>query len=229
MIVDRIDLFEALAQHEIRVARSAYVDSPEDTLAFAARRNAPDQRLVPIHLYGAFSGIGLSSTPAFTESPFTDEQSIPDAYRRLVAKTLAAGGRVLAQETTEAGTDIAIECRIDPALGKVIAVRGGEHQVQHLLPLDVAGASTLAANVQDYAHHGSRTHVRRMVEHVLVRVSLFYEASDIERLELDPVRLHGNTYTVLDATATSNRSLTVKHVDKGSRDRKGHYHPSGRQ
>jgi len=229
MILDRINLFEALAQHEIRVARSAYVDSPEDALAFAARRTAPDQRLVPIHLYGVFSGVAMTSTPAFTESPYTDEQAIPDAYRRLAAKTAAASGRVLAQETTEAGTDIAIECRIDPALRKVIIVRGGGHQEQHLLPLDVAGASTLAANIQNYGHHGSREHVRRMIEHLLLRVSHFFDDSGIERLELDPVRLHGNTYTVLDAVATSKRALHVRHIDTESRDRKGHYHPSGRQ
>lgn len=229
MIIDRLDVLEALAQHDIRIARSAYVDSPEDAVAFAARRTAADQRLVPIRLYGAFPDVALTATPAFADSPYPDEESIADAYRRIAPQAAAASGRVVAQTVTEAGTDIAIECRIDPALGKVIALRGAEHIVQHLVPLDDAGAHTLASNVQAYGHHGSREHVRRMLEHLLLKVAKFYDDSGAERLELDPVRLHGNTYTVLDAVMRSQRKLPVTHGEARERDRKGHYHPSGRQ
>jgi len=229
MIVDRIDLFEALAQHEIRVARSAYADSAADALAFAARRTAPDARLVPIRLQAAFPGVALKSTPAFSESPYTDPQSIEDAYERLAGKTAAADGRVLVQVATEPGTDIGIECRIDAALGKVIAIHGAAHGAPQLLPLGSAGAAALAGSIQGRNHHLARAHVQRMLEHLLIRVAGFYEESGMDRLEIDPVRLHGNGYTVLDAIAVSQHALRVKHIEAGERDKKGHYHPSGRQ
>lgn len=229
MNIDRIDLFEALAQHDIRVARSAYVDSPEGALAFAGRRTAPDARLVPIRLLGVFPGVLAKDVPAFSESPFSDPESIEDAYRRIGPKTIAAGGRVLAQAATEPGTDMAVACRIDAALGKIIAVGSTAHSVQHLIPLDAAGAATLAASIQAYEHRGSREQVRRMLEHLLIRVARFFDASGLERLDLNPLRLHANSYTVLDAVAAGAQPLAVRHVDAGARDRKGHYHPSGRQ
>jgi len=229
MIIDRIDALEALAHYDIRVARSKYVDSADDALAFAARRTAPDQRLLPIRLYGAFPGVALGSTPAFSESPFTDRESIEDAYRRLAPKVAAAGGRVVVQDAVPPGTEVAIEGSVDQALEKVIAVRSQTHRVEQMAPLDSAGAATLAANFEAHHHHGSREHVRRMLEHLLLKVSRFFEESAIERFELDPVRLHENTYAVLDAIVVGSRPLHVKHDESDARDRKGHYRPSGRQ
>lgn len=229
MIVDRLDLFEALSQHEIRVARSAYVDSAEGALAFASRRTAPDARLVPIRLYGTFPGVALQSTPAFSESPYTDTESIEDAYRRIAPITAAAGGRVLAQIAVEPGTDIAIECRTDATLGNVVAVRSPAGSLQQMLPLDSAAAANLVGHMHGPWHHASREQVEHMLEHLLIRTSRFFEDYGMEHLTLDPVRLHGNSYTVLDATAVSPHALAVKHFDADARDRKGHYHPSGRQ
>lgn len=229
MVIDRIVVLESLAQHEVRVARSKYVDSAEDVLAFAARRNAKDPRILPIRLYGAFPGVALNCTPAFSEAPFTDAQAIQDAYRRLAPKVAAAGGRVLAQIAIERGSDLAIECHVDAALGKIIVLRSATHSVQRMVPLDTAGAAYLAANFQGHEHHGSREQNRRMLEHLLIRVSGFFEECGAERLELDPVRLHEHAYTVLDAIVASQHPMHVKHVEAGGRDRKGHYHPSGQQ
>ena len=229
MVIDRIVVLESLAQHGVRVARSKYVDSAEDVLAFAERRNAKDPRILPIRLYGAFPGVALRSTPAFSEAPFTDVQAIQDAYQRLAPKVAAAGGRVIAQIAIERGSDLAIECHIDAALGKIIVLRSATHSVQHMIPLDTAGGAYLAANFQGHEHHGSSEQVRRMLENLLIRVAEFFEECGAERLELDPVRLHEHGYTVLDAIVESQHPMHVKHVEGGARARKDHDHPSGRQ
>jgi hypothetical protein len=46
MIVDTMEAFKALEHFGIHVARSKYVDSAEDAIAFAERRSARDPRLV---------------------------------------------------------------------------------------------------------------------------------------------------------------------------------------
>jgi hypothetical protein len=67
----------------------------------------------------------------------------------------------------------------------------------------------LASNYESYGHHGSRESTRRMLEHLLLRVSDFFEETGVDEFRLD-VRLHENEYTVLDATMTSARTLHVK-------------------
>lgn len=99
MTLDTLEAFEALRRHDIRVARARYVDSPEDALAFAERRNAADPRFLPIVLRVAGRGSGNMETPRVLVDP--------DAVRQeFVALRIDRSGRILAQAASPAGTDV---------------------------------------------------------------------------------------------------------------------------
>jgi len=69
-----------------------------------------------------------------------------------------------------------------------------------------------------------------MLEHLLMRVSKFFEKSGVSDLRLD-VRLHDNSYSVIDASMHAPRPLHIKQrLAPRAHDRKGdEYHPAGRQ
>lgn len=228
MIIDTIEALELLKDHDIRTARSKFVDSPEDAIAFAERRAAPDPRFMAIVLRRAApapnGGVDAEPMPKALHSE--------DAIRRAYAE-LAAGlepGTILAQEAVDPGTPIAISGRTDPGKGKTLTLYSARHGVERMVPLDEAGAAVLASNFQAHQHHGHDERVRRMVEHLLLRVSAFFERSAVTDLHL-AVRLHENGYTVLDATMQSPTALHAKHrLDPRAHDRKGDdYHPAGRE
>lgn len=217
MLIDKMDAFKALDHYEIRVARSKYVDSAEDAIAFAERRNAPDPRLVPITL----------RTPAgASERHLESEESIRSAYDRLFAKS----GRLMAQVAVEPGTDIVISGEVDEKVGKTITVQSSTHSVRQMVPIDPRAAETLVRNFQGYHHQGSREQARRMLEHLFEKLSKFFEETPVTRFVLD-VRLHENSYTVMDAEMTSPHPLHLKErLDPRAHDRKGdEFHPAGRQ
>jgi len=198
--IDIVDALELLKQHGIRVARSKFVDCAEDAIAFAQRRSNGDPRLVPIVLRPA-------AVPAPAETPLRGDAAIREAYDR--AHAAANGGHVLAQAVAEPGSAIVIAGRIDPDNGKTIALHGATHGVERMVPLDEAGATILATNFQAHHHHGGDEKTRRMLEHLLLRVSAFYEDSGVTEFRLG-VRLHDNAYTVVDATMTAAKALHVR-------------------
>ncbi|MHB8147781.1 MAG: hypothetical protein ACYDGM_11060 [Vulcanimicrobiaceae bacterium] len=218
MDIDMMEAFAALEHYDIRVARSKYVDSAEDAVAFAERRNAPDPRFVPIVLRG---GKEPSHTPLDTVEAVREAY---DAMRRHSA------GRILAQVFSGPGTDIVIFGKADASLGKTIGVHSATHTVQQAVPLGEDGAKVLASDYEGYGHHGSRESARRMLEHLLVRISDLFTETEVREFRLD-VRLHENEYTVFDASMTSLKALHIKpRLDKRAHDRKGdEYRPAGRQ
>jgi hypothetical protein len=225
MNVDKIEGFAALEHYGIRVARSRYVDSAEDAVAFAERRNAPDPRFVPIVLRCLHAGrqhIGK-------ETPLETVEAVPKAYDRISRSSLP-GDRILAQVLVAPGTDIIIVGGTDRASGRTIELRSATHSVKHTVPLGSDGARELASNYEGHGHHGSRESAVRMLEHLLLRVAEFLETSGVRNLRLD-IRLHENSYTVLDASMTSARPLQIpQRLDPRAHDRKGdEYHPAGRQ
>lgn len=229
-VVDKIEGFAALSQAGMHVVRARYVGSAEDAIAFAARRDATDDRAVPIVLRALASG-AKHSAEGLVEGPLAGHDPIRAAYRRLAARE-PEGARILAEVAVGPGTDVAIEGRDDAALGKVVMLHdGGAHGMERMIPFGEDGARMLVDRFQANHHrpHGERT--RKMLEHLLVRVSAFYAESGVESFALDPVRLHENSYTILDATLHASGPVAFgKRLAHDAHDRKGYeYHPAGRQ
>jgi hypothetical protein len=143
---------------------------------------------------------------------------------------LGSTQKVLAQEVVGSGTDITITGRTDPNDGTLIALRGAKHRAERMMPLGDAGAEFLATNFQAHHHHGADDKARRMLEHLLLRVSAFFEHSGVSDFSLR-VRLHENSYTVLDAVMNAPKALHLKErLDAHAHDRKAaDYHPAGRE
>ncbi len=231
MTIDKMDGFEALQHYGIQVARSKYVDSAEDAIAFAERRTAADPRFMPILLRSVPSGAQAYTGSSLTEEPLETEKAVRAAFEHLRRAVGTSKGHILAQTMTDSGTDIKILGRTDDELGKqLIALRSATHSVERMIPLDTASAEALVANFQGYHHHGSSEKTRRMLEHLLMRVSKFFDDCGVTQFSID-VRMRENSYTVLDAMMTSPAALHVKkRLDPRAHDRKGDdYHPGGRQ
>jgi hypothetical protein len=224
MIIDTVEALSLLKDHDIRVARTKAVDSAEDAIAFAERRNAPDPRLMPIVIRRA-AAPNAAGEPVPAPKPLRTVDAIRRAYGELAGGL--EPGTILAQDATDPGTPIEIAGRTDPDKGKTLTLFSARHGVERMVPLDEAGATVLATNFQAHGHHGADERTRRMLEHLLLRVSSFFEATPVSDLHLT-VRLHENSYTVLDATMHSPKALHAKHrLDPRAHDRKGDdYHPS---
>lgn len=204
MNIEMIEAFKALKHYGIHAARSKIVDSAEDAIAFAERRDARDPRFMPIVLRSSSPGVNPGRGPA--PSALQTERAIRHTYEHLVQ---SAVGKILAQEATEAGTDIAIAGRTDASDGKIIALQSAVNGVERMVPLDSAGAEFLASNFQGHHHHGTSEKARRMLEHLLLRTSAFFEHSGASEFRLT-VRLHENSYTVIDASMTAPNALHLK-------------------
>ncbi len=218
MNVDKMEALAALGHYGIRVARSKHVDSAEDAVAFAERRNAPDPRFVPIVLRVA---------GAAAQAPLESVEAVREAYAAIRRHTAEP---ILAQVFTGPGTDIVIFGKTDESLGKTIGVHSATHSVQRAVPLGPESARELASEYEGHGHHGSRESARRMLEHLLIRISDLFAGTEVSELRVD-VRLHENEYAVLDASMTSPKALHIKpRLDKRAHDRKGdEYRPAGRE
>jgi len=217
--IDTIESFKVLKHYGIHAARSKIVDSPEDAIAFAERRDSPDPRFMPIVLRGSTSGAASAA--------LSSEDAIRRAYEYLTQGE--SEPKILAQEVTDAGTDIVIAGRTDAA-EKIVAVRTAGQSAERMIPLDSAGAEWLASNYLSYHHHGTSEKARRMLEHLLLRFSEFFEHSAVAEFRTT-VRLHENSYTLLDAAMTAPRALHLRErLAPHAHDRKSEdYHPAGRQ
>jgi hypothetical protein len=221
MIVDKAEGLNALERAGMRVARFAYVDSAEDAIAFAGRREARDERFVPISLRPASKRLADR-----TEQSLLGEAPIRDAFDRLRSRV---ADPILAQIEVEDGTDVSIHARVDEHGRKFIELRGRTHSAEEPMPLDEQRAHLLAENYSAFGHKPPKSR-ETMLEHCLLQVAKFVEESGVEQLSIEPLRLHESTYSVLDATMTSEHPLHAKPLlRKDARDRKGHYVPSGRQ
>lgn len=220
MTLDRIDALNVLDHYGIRVVRAKHVDSAEDAIAFAGRRDARDPREVPVVLRAS----------GRTEGPLRDAHAIRAAYERLSASAEPSAVRIDVEEDIGPGTDVTIAGRSEGGT-RFLALGTGEHRVERMLPLDAAGAEILAEHYRPYHHRGPRERERRMLEHLLMRVSELFAELEIDTLALDPVRLHENAYTVLDAVISAPAHLHLEErLARHAMDRKSYdYHPSGRQ
>lgn len=233
MILDKMEAFKALDHYDIHVARSKYIDSAEDAVAFAERRNARDPRFMPIVLRAAAATTEGHAKLA-AEKRLDTVEAVRQAYEEMIRQLGTSDRRILGQTATEPGTDIMISGETNEALGKTIALHSATHAVQRMAPLDASGAEALVQNFEGYHHHGSREQVRRMLEHLLIKISKFFEETAVTQFQLD-VRLHGNSYTVLDASMTGQLHLKERlethardeQVDPRAHGRKGdEFHPA---
>lgn len=220
MTTDTPLILDALRHFDVRVSRTALVDSPEDALAFAGRRNAADERLVPIALFD----VSHPHQQMHVERPLESESAIRHAYGKL-----HAGGALQIVTQTFEQTDgemVVIAGETHGASGRTIALSHGAHQVERTVPLGSLGAEEMAANYEDFGHHGTRESRRKMLAHLLQHVSSFFEGSGVREFRLD-IRLHENDYSVVDAQSAP----LPKHLpERADHDRKSHdYRPAGRQ
>jgi hypothetical protein len=228
-----IDLIEALGLLEhagIRVVRAKYVDSAGDAVAFATRRDARDPHVLPIVLSAQADEIVKNGKRLSASDALHATAAIHGEYERL-AGSLAPAQRILATEFVAHGTDIALVYGRNDAGQEFLELRSGDHATEQLLPIDETGARLLVEHMLAHDHRGRSEKSRRMVEHLILRVCNLLDEFPIEELELDPIRLHENSYTVLRATIRSASRLRVeKRLANHARDRKAYgYRPSGRQ
>ncbi len=226
-IVDVVDSLELLKKYEVHVARSRYVDSAQDAIAFAERRNAPDPRFIPIILRVAVPG-RIADASRF-DKMLTTEDAVRKEYDALAGAARAAGGRLLAQALSASGTDIAIFGETNEGQ-KVIAVGSEPRRARRSVPLGTEDAEALADAVRAYHHRLPREQSRRMLVHVLARTAKLFDETEVSEFHLT-LRAHENGYTVIDASMSAIRPLHYKErLDSRAHDSKGdEFRPSGRQ
>jgi hypothetical protein len=229
VILDKVDGLRLLEHYDLRVARSGYVDSAENAIAFATRRTARDGRLVPIVMRTVVPGRASPWNADAVEGPLESEAAIRNAFAKLAAKVEATGWRILAQDAVDRGTDVTVDGGQAEKLGhKVVGLTTPSHSAQRTIPLDDAEAEELVAHFRELHRSGAGGRTRRMVGRLLVRASRLFAASGVDAFKLSPVRIHENSYTVLDAVVTSQRHIHVK--ERADHDEKAvGYVPSGRQ
>jgi hypothetical protein len=229
MTIDYLEALNLLEHAGIRVVRAKYVDSAQDAVAFATRREARDPRVLPIVLSSASRKESIPRRRADADDALHSGTAIQAAYERLANATTAP--RVLAQDSIASGTDIALAYGRNDKGQEFLELRSGEHAAEQLLPIDETGARALSEHMLAHDHRGRSEKSRRMVEHLILRVCSLLDEFPIEALELDPVRLHENSYTVLGASITAPSRLHVeKRLPNHARDRKAFgYRPTGRQ
>jgi hypothetical protein len=219
MTADTPLILDTLRHFDIRVSRTELVDSEEDAVAFAGRRDAADARAVPIALFDVTAPRG--ETPV--EGALDSESAIRSAYAKM---TTHGALRFVAQTAERAGELLVIRGETHGSSGRTLALSHAAHRVERTVPLGSLGAEEMAANYEDYGHHGSHESRRRMLAHLLERVSSFFEGTGVKEFTLD-VRLHENEYRVVDAASLPLPKRLHERVDH---DRKGReYRPAGRQ
>jgi hypothetical protein len=217
-IVDTMEALEFLRQHGIRVAQTRYVDSGEDAIFFAGNR--------PIALCVVASGAVASAGNAVAKTALHGIDAIKDAYERLTqAAYTGSGGHILAQHHIESGTDIAIEAHNDDSIGRIVELRCGTHRAYRLHPLTTDLAESMLTEFRSKRGIAGSEKSAHMLEHLLTKVSEIYQDPAIARLVLE-VRLHGNTYDVLDAKITAKSTLNIHpRLTPHARDKKSFYQP----
>jgi len=150
----------------------------------------------------------------------TDGQALLEHYEIQVAKS---------EHAIAAGTDIAIDGWIDETGRRIVRARSAAHASVRFVPFGEAGAAELAEGLRAHHHQIETAAGRRMLEHLFLRISDLFEESGIDAFSLDPVRLHENSYTVVDATFSAPAPLYLKErLGRHARDHKT-FRASGQQ
>src|ERR1035441_3374903 len=163
MIIDYIEALGVLEHAGIRVVRAKYVDSAQDAVGFATRREARDPRVMPIVLSCVPGDAAAAESNPPANGALHTSEAIQAAHARLAAPAGTVSRRILAQEYVESGTDVAITYRAEESGQKYLELRVGDHGTEQLLPINEAGVRILVENgVGDDPGRGRRQS-RRMV------------------------------------------------------------------
>lgn len=214
--IDLIDALTLLKEYGIIVARTAYVDSAENTLVFANRR--------PIVIYARRADEHGYDPASGERAP--DDASVRTAYAKVSAKFHPP---LLAQDEVEHGSEIALSGR-ETRDGKVLRFVSGSHTVERHCPLSESAAESMLDAFRSSKGLGSNEKAVRTLAHLFVKAAKMYSESGIVKFALR-VRVHDNGYKVIDAAMATERMPEIKaRLGHHARDRKSYdYHPSGRQ
>jgi hypothetical protein len=224
MILEVTDALELLKEYGIRTVRGRYVDSAEDAVAFAFGR--------PIVLRGLLTAAPQTGNAWTAAERLDDTQQIRRAYDRIAARIESfALGRVLAQEWTVEGPDLAIEALAEDPRGPMIHLRLGTHSASRRCPPSESEAEAMVDELRAGHALVNGTHVKRMLAHLVTSAARLFGNEKLTRLDLNPVRLHENEYVVLSATVEASRAPHLhRRLDPHAHDRWGEgYRPSGPQ
>lgn len=222
--VDIVTALEFLRMHGIDTARTKCVDSAEDAIAFAERRDAPDPRFMPTVLR-----IGSPLSPdAVLPQASTSIDAVRARYEHLAPAASAASLCVLAQEIPSKGTDLRISGGLENGR-RAMWIGEGANRAVRFMPLDDSGADALAEHARRFGHR-ERPHVERMLAHVVRKIASFFEENDIDAFRF-ALREHENAYVVYDAAMKVSKALHFKkRLGAHAHDRKAmEFHPSGPQ
>lgn len=144
-----------------------------------------------------------------------------------VAEILRQYEFCVADKTTPAG-NLTILAFDDPAYGRSVVLRCSAGEVKRRSPL---GEYQAEAMLKEFGHEVAHDeHQRRALAHMLVKASRLYEETGIDRLELDLVFVHRDTYTIARATiSTHEPKLQRRLAPHAHDDRSRGYRPSGKQ
>jgi hypothetical protein len=211
-----VETFDLLHHYGIHVARTAEVDTADDAIAFAARR--------PITLRPE----GSPREAVVHERHLGATDAIRHEFDRLLPEP-SKPVQLLAQSAVERGVDIAVGGRRDPELGPIIVLDVGSHQVERQCPLDESDAKSMLDDFGSKHGVASSAQHRGMLARLLACASEMFLGAELSSFRLDPLRVHDNTYHVLDAVADAPRRPHFrKRLAPHAHDSKGYgYNPSG--
>jgi hypothetical protein len=123
---------------------------------------------------------------------------------------------------SDAHVDVAVECSEDLMLGRTIALRSGGRCLECLGPVDSMQAETIADEFCAKIGFDAGAEATRALADAILGAEDAFAIEGVERLVLDPVRLHDGTYDVICATIEASRALPVRRrVVRHARDRPG--------
>jgi hypothetical protein len=216
MKLKTVETFDLLHHYDIHVARTASVDTADEAIAFAARR--------PITLRPE----GSPHEAVAQEKHLGDTHAIRHEFDRLLPEP-STPVQLFAQSAVERGVNIAIEGRRDPELGPILVLDVGTHAVERTCPLDEGGALSMLDDFGSKHGVASSAQHRAMLARLLGHASEMFLDAELTSFRLDPIRVHDNTYHVLDAVLDSPRHPHYrKRLAPHAHDEKGYgYNPSG--
>jgi hypothetical protein len=106
--------------------------------------------------------------------------------------------------------DVALECAEDLMVGRTIELRSGGRCLERLGPVDSLQAQTIANEFCAKLGLAAGAETTRALADAILRAEDAFAIEGVERLVLDPVRLHDGTYDVICATIEASRALPVR-------------------
>jgi hypothetical protein len=197
---DLMEAFALLAEFDIPVLPSAYVESAEKAALFAHRRPTTLRTVVPVD--------GHRPVPQPVEADLRGADAVKRGFAHLAAKLPRDGtGRILAQRALEPGSVFMIVGERDGSR-RTIRLVSSEHMVERRCPLTQFEAESMIAELGSKHSFGSTRKAVKPLAQLLVKAAKMYEESPIETLVL-AVRLHDNTYVVVDALLRGERPTGI--------------------